>query len=141
MALGAFQVSNNILIITNRDLFTPLGGGVHPQHFGDTPHSLSTGGCHLLLRPRLCSPVAATSLAGGGFRGDKQKKKKKKSLPRSQCHTPQSFAYTPQSINPGKYPDYERFYNGFYTPYFHIQLLGCNTKITYKPKLNVFTHI
>jgi hypothetical protein len=23
---------------------------------------------------------------------------------------------------------YERFYNGFYVPYFHIQLLGCNTK-------------
>jgi hypothetical protein len=24
---------------------------------------------------------------------------------------------------------YERFYNGFYVPYFHIQLLGCNPKI------------
>jgi hypothetical protein len=36
---------------------------------------------------------------------------------------------------------YERFYNGFYAPYFHIQLLGCNTKITDKLKLNVFMHI
>jgi hypothetical protein len=32
---------------------------------------------------------------------------------------------------------YERFYNGFYVPYIHIQLLGCNTKITDKLKLNV----
>jgi hypothetical protein len=32
---------------------------------------------------------------------------------------------------------YERFYNGFYAPYFHIQLLGCNTKITDKLELNV----
>jgi hypothetical protein len=36
---------------------------------------------------------------------------------------------------------YERFYNGFYVPYFHTQLLGCNTKITDKLKLNVFMHI
>jgi hypothetical protein len=36
---------------------------------------------------------------------------------------------------------YERFYIGFYAPYFHIQLLGCNTKITDKLKLNVFMHI
>jgi hypothetical protein len=36
---------------------------------------------------------------------------------------------------------YERFYNGFYAPYFHIQLLGCNTKETDKLKLNVFMHI
>jgi hypothetical protein len=35
---------------------------------------------------------------------------------------------------------YERFYNGFYLPYFDIQLLGCNTKITDKLKLNVFMH-
>jgi hypothetical protein len=36
---------------------------------------------------------------------------------------------------------YERFYNGFYVPYFHIQLLGCNPKITDKLKRNVFMHI
>jgi hypothetical protein len=36
---------------------------------------------------------------------------------------------------------YERFYNGFYAPYFYMPLLGCNTKITDKFKLNVFTHI
>ena len=35
---------------------------------------------------------------------------------------------------------YQVFYNGFYAPYFHIQLLGCNTKITDKHKLNVFMH-
>jgi hypothetical protein len=34
----------------------------------------------------------------------------------------------------------ERFYKGF-APYFHIELLGCNTKITNKLKLNVFMHI
>jgi hypothetical protein len=36
---------------------------------------------------------------------------------------------------------YERFYNGFYAAYFHIQLLGCNIKLTQKLKLNVFMHI
>jgi hypothetical protein len=36
---------------------------------------------------------------------------------------------------------YERFYNGFYAPYFHMPLLGCNTNITDKLKLNVFMHI
>jgi hypothetical protein len=46
---------------------------------------------------------------------------------------------------------YERFYNGFYAPCFHIQLLGCNRKETDmhedvkfkfdKLKLNVFMHI
>jgi hypothetical protein len=36
---------------------------------------------------------------------------------------------------------YERFYNGFYVPYFHMQLLGCNTKITDKLRLNVCMHI
>jgi hypothetical protein len=36
---------------------------------------------------------------------------------------------------------YEHFYNGFYEPYFHIQLLGCYTKETDKLKLNVFMHI
>jgi hypothetical protein len=36
---------------------------------------------------------------------------------------------------------YERSYNGFYAPYFHIQLLGCNTNITDKLKLNVFMHL
>jgi hypothetical protein len=36
---------------------------------------------------------------------------------------------------------YERFYNGFYAPYFYMPLLGCNTKITDKLKLNVFMHI
>jgi hypothetical protein len=38
---------------------------------------------------------------------------------------------------------YERFYHGFYVPYFRIQLLGCNTKIglTDKLKLSVFMHI
>jgi hypothetical protein len=36
---------------------------------------------------------------------------------------------------------YERFYNGFYAPYFHMPLLGCNTKIADKLKLNVFMHI
>jgi hypothetical protein len=35
---------------------------------------------------------------------------------------------------------YERFYNGFYVPQFHIQLLGCNTKESDKLKLNVFMH-
>jgi hypothetical protein len=30
---------------------------------------------------------------------------------------------------------YERFYNGFYAPDFHIKHLGCNTKITDKLKL------
>jgi hypothetical protein len=36
---------------------------------------------------------------------------------------------------------YERLYNGFYAPYFYMPLLGCNTKITDKLKLNVFMHI
>jgi hypothetical protein len=36
---------------------------------------------------------------------------------------------------------YERFYNGFYVPYFHIQLLSCHTKETDKLKLNIFMHI
>jgi hypothetical protein len=35
----------------------------------------------------------------------------------------------------------ERFYNGFYEPYFYMPLLGCNTKITDKLKLNVFMQI
>jgi hypothetical protein len=34
----------------------------------------------------------------------------------------------------------ERFYSGFYVPYFHIQLLNCNTKQTDKLKLSVFMH-
>jgi hypothetical protein len=36
---------------------------------------------------------------------------------------------------------YERFYDGFYVPYFHIELLGYNTKITDRLKLNVLMHI
>jgi hypothetical protein len=36
---------------------------------------------------------------------------------------------------------YERFINGFYAPYFHIQLLSCNTKETDKLILNLFVHI
>jgi hypothetical protein len=36
---------------------------------------------------------------------------------------------------------YERFYSGFYVPYFRMPLLGCNTKITDKLKLYVFMHI
>jgi hypothetical protein len=36
---------------------------------------------------------------------------------------------------------YERFYNGFYAPYFHMPLLGCNTNITDKLKLNVLMHM
>jgi hypothetical protein len=36
---------------------------------------------------------------------------------------------------------YERFYNGFCAPYFHMPLLGCNTKETDKLKLNVFMHM
>jgi hypothetical protein len=35
---------------------------------------------------------------------------------------------------------YKRFNNGLYAPYFHIQLLGFNTKITGKLKLNIFMH-
>jgi hypothetical protein len=35
---------------------------------------------------------------------------------------------------------YERFYNGFYEPYFHMPLLGCNKNITDKLKLNIFMH-
>jgi hypothetical protein len=35
---------------------------------------------------------------------------------------------------------YERFYNGFYAPYFHIHLLDCSTKETEKLELNVFMH-
>jgi hypothetical protein len=35
----------------------------------------------------------------------------------------------------------ERFYNGFYVPYFHIQLLICSIKETDKLKLNAFMHI
>jgi hypothetical protein len=35
----------------------------------------------------------------------------------------------------------ERFYNGFYAPYFYMPLLGCNTKETDNLKLNVFMHI
>jgi hypothetical protein len=35
---------------------------------------------------------------------------------------------------------YENFYNAFYVPYFHIQLLSCNTKKADKLKLNAFTH-
>jgi hypothetical protein len=35
----------------------------------------------------------------------------------------------------------EHFYNGFYVPYFYIQLLGCNTKTNDKLKHNVFMHI
>jgi hypothetical protein len=34
---------------------------------------------------------------------------------------------------------YERFQNGFYAPYFHIQLSGCNPKKD-KLKLDVFVH-
>jgi hypothetical protein len=37
--------------------------------------------------------------------------------------------------------NYERFYDGFYVPHFHIQFLGCDTKITDKLKLNAFMHI
>jgi hypothetical protein len=36
---------------------------------------------------------------------------------------------------------YERFYIGFYAPFFHILLLGCNTKETDKLKLYVYMHI
>jgi hypothetical protein len=36
---------------------------------------------------------------------------------------------------------YERFYNGFYVPYFYMPLLGCNTKIADKLKLYVCMHI
>jgi hypothetical protein len=36
---------------------------------------------------------------------------------------------------------YERFYNGFYVPYFYMPLLGCNTNITDKLKLNVCMNI
>jgi hypothetical protein len=36
---------------------------------------------------------------------------------------------------------YERFYNGFHAPYFHMELLGCDTKTTDKLKLDVFMHI
>jgi hypothetical protein len=36
---------------------------------------------------------------------------------------------------------YERFYNGFFAPYFHMPLLCCNKNINDKLKLNVFIHI
>jgi hypothetical protein len=36
---------------------------------------------------------------------------------------------------------YERFYSGFYVPYFYMPLLGCNTNITDKLELNIFMHI
>jgi cytochrome b561 len=36
---------------------------------------------------------------------------------------------------------YERFYNGFYVLYFYMPLLGYNTNIADKLKLNVFMHI
>jgi hypothetical protein len=35
---------------------------------------------------------------------------------------------------------YERIYNGFYAPYFHMPHLGCNTNITDKLELNVCMH-
>jgi hypothetical protein len=45
-----------------------------------------------------------------------------------------AFGAFQASLNPLIH--YELFYNGFYVQYFHIQLLGCNTKETDKLKVD-----